>query len=73
MYAASKAFVLQLSKSLNSEYRKKGIIVQVHVPGVVVTDIIHRFDPDMKVSFFNPSPDVYVRASIRQIGQEAVS
>ncbi len=46
VYAATKAFVLSLSKSLASELKETGITVTALQPGPVDTDFFHRADMD---------------------------
>nr|CAD1820334.1 unnamed protein product [Ananas comosus var. bracteatus] len=51
IYSATKAYVDQLSKSLNVEYKDKGIDVQCQIPFYVATKMISA-----KGSFFAPDP-----------------
>ncbi|RLM65066.1 hypothetical protein C2845_PM16G12940 [Panicum miliaceum] len=66
VYAATKAFVDQFSRSLYVEYKSKGIDVQCQVPMYVATKMASIRNP----SFFAPSPEAYARAAVRYIGYE---
>ena len=46
VYAATKAYVLSLAKSLNSELENTGVTVTALQPGPVDTDFFHRADMD---------------------------
>ena len=46
MYAASKAFVLHLSKALHFELKEDGVTVTALQPGPVDTDFFHRAHMD---------------------------
>lgn len=67
VYAATKAYVNQLSRSLYVEYKNSGIHVQCQIPLYVATKMV----PFKRSSFFTPSPDAYAAAAIRWIGCEA--
>ncbi|XP_058094147.1 very-long-chain 3-oxoacyl-CoA reductase 1-like [Magnolia sinica] len=66
IYAATKGFVDQFSRSIYVEYKKSGIDVQCQVPLYVATKMVSF----KRSSFFVPSPDAYARAAIRWIGYE---
>ncbi|KAL6652501.1 hypothetical protein ACP70R_011426 [Stipagrostis hirtigluma subsp. patula] len=66
VYAATKAYVDQFSRSLYVEYRSKGIDVQCQVPWYVATKMASIRNP----SFFAPSPETYAGAAVRYIGYE---
>ncbi|KAJ8493973.1 hypothetical protein OPV22_015694 [Ensete ventricosum] len=66
VYAATKAYIDQFSRSLYVEYKGKGIDVQCQVPLYVAT----RMASIRRSSFFVPSPDTYARAALRHIGYE---
>ncbi|CAN6268298.1 unnamed protein product [Urochloa humidicola] len=66
VYAATKAYVDQFSRSLYVEYKSKGIDVQCQAPMYVATKMASIRKP----SFWAPSPDAYARAAIRYIGYE---
>ncbi|TVU15528.1 hypothetical protein EJB05_39052, partial [Eragrostis curvula] len=68
VYAATKAYVEQFSRSLYVEYRSKGIDVQCQVPMYVATKMASIRNP----GFFSPSPEAYARAAVRYIGYEPV-
>ncbi|KAI3452635.1 hypothetical protein Pfo_009299 [Paulownia fortunei] len=65
IYAATKAYVAMLSKSISLEYKQHGIDVQCQIPLLVAT----KMASIKKSSLFIPSPEAYSKASIRWIGQ----
>ncbi|XP_057949429.1 very-long-chain 3-oxoacyl-CoA reductase 1-like [Malania oleifera] len=66
VYAATKSYIDQFSRSLYVEYKKSGIDVQCQVPLYVAT----RMASIRKSSFFVPSIDGYARAAVHSIGYE---
>ncbi|XP_071707268.1 very-long-chain 3-oxoacyl-CoA reductase-like protein At1g24470 [Rutidosis leptorrhynchoides] len=70
IYAASKAYIDQLSRSLHVEYKHIGIDVQCQVPLYVSTKMASQVALVHKPSLFIPTADDYVEAAIRQIGYE---
>lgn len=66
VYAASKAYIDQLSRSLSVEYKRYGVDVQCQIPLYVAT----KMSPVKGDSPFIPSPEEYVKAAIRCIGYE---
>ncbi|KAK1683888.1 hypothetical protein QYE76_044736 [Lolium multiflorum] len=66
VYAATKAYVDQFSKSLHVEYKNKGIDVQCQAPMYVAT----KMASIRKASLFAPSPETYAHAAVRYIGYE---
>ncbi|KAJ0809256.1 putative very-long-chain 3-oxoacyl-CoA reductase [Helianthus annuus] len=70
IYAASKAYVNQLSRSLYVEYKSFGIDIQCQVPLYVSTNMASQVAMVQKSSLFIPTADEYVKAAIRQIGYE---
>ncbi|XP_023542253.1 very-long-chain 3-oxoacyl-CoA reductase-like protein At1g24470 [Cucurbita pepo subsp. pepo] len=70
IYAATKAYVDQFSRSLHVEYKDRGIDVQCQVPLYVATEMASRVASVSRASLFIPSSDDYVRAAIRRIGYE---
>lgn len=66
VYAATKAYIDQFSRSLYVEYKKSGIDVQCQVPLYVAT----KMASIKRSSFFVPSTDGYARAALRWIGHE---
>ncbi|EYU22554.1 hypothetical protein ABFS82_05G022300 [Erythranthe guttata] len=64
VYAATKAYVAMLSKSMSMEYKQHGIDVQCQIPLLVATKMASIKKP----SFFIPSPETYSKASINWIG-----
>lgn len=67
VYAASKAYVDQFSRSLSVEYKQYGVDVQCQVPLYVAT----KMSPVKGDSPFIPSPEEYATAAVRCIGYEA--
>ncbi|KAL0705307.1 hypothetical protein Bca4012_071732 [Brassica carinata] len=68
IYAATKAYVDKLSRSLHVEYKQFGIHVQCQVPLYVATRMVSEVADIDKPSFFVPSPEVYAKAAVEQIG-----
>ncbi|GAB4840515.1 Very-long-chain 3-oxoacyl-CoA reductase 1 [Ancistrocladus abbreviatus] len=66
VYAATKAYIDQFSRSLYVEYKNMGIDVQCQVPLYVAT----KMASIKRSSFFVPSTDGYAKAGIRYIGYE---
>ncbi|KAL9257550.1 Very-long-chain 3-oxoacyl-CoA reductase 1-like protein [Drosera capensis] len=66
VYAATKAYIDQFSRSLYVEYKCKGIDVQCQVPLYVAT----KMASIRRSSFFVPSGDGYAKAGVRHIGYE---
>ena len=67
IYAASKIFVDLFSRSLHSEYEKKGIIVQSVLPSYVAT----KMSKIRKTSFLVPNAKEYVKGAMKTIGVES--
>jgi len=65
LYGASKQFVDCFSKSLSAEYSSKGIIVQCVMPYFVTT----KLSKIRKSSLFIPTPDSYVKSTMKTIGR----
>lgn len=63
IYGATKAYVDYLSRSLQIEYKKKGIIIQSVLPGYVSTNLSGK-----PASFTTPMPGKYVEAQLRTLG-----
>ncbi|MCL7041752.1 hypothetical protein MKW94_027488 [Papaver nudicaule] len=70
IYAASKAYVDQWSRSIHVEYKDSGIDVQCQVPLYVATKMVLKVASIEKSSLFIPSPDAYVRSAVRRIGHK---
>ncbi|CAN1137334.1 Very-long-chain 3-oxoacyl-CoA reductase-like protein At1g24470 [Linum perenne] len=68
IYAATKAYIDQLSRSLHVEYKHKGIDVQCQVPLYVATKMTRKVAMIEKSSLFVPSPEQYAEAAVRNIG-----
>ncbi|GMH01535.1 hypothetical protein Nepgr_003374 [Nepenthes gracilis] len=66
VYAATKAYIDQFSRSLYVEYKNMGIDVQCQVPLYVAT----KMASIRRSSFFVPSADGYAKVGIRHIGYE---
>ncbi|KAL6856030.1 hypothetical protein ACP4OV_018832 [Aristida adscensionis] len=67
VYAASKAYIDQFSRSLSVEYKQFGVHVQCQIPLYVAT----KMSPVKGDSPFIPSPEDYAKAVLRCIGYEA--
>lgn len=67
VYGATKGYVDLLSRSLNCEYKNKGIIVQSVLPSYVST----KMSKIRKASFLVPTPAAYVNAAWNTIGVES--
>ncbi|XVE92266.1 hypothetical protein REPUB_Repub01dG0081800 [Reevesia pubescens] len=70
IYAATKAYIDQLSRSLYVEYKLCGIDVQCQVPLYVATNLASKVALIEKSSLFVPSPEDYAKMAIRRIGYE---
>ncbi|WCJ38637.1 Very-long-chain 3-oxoacyl-CoA reductase 1 [Euphorbia peplus] len=70
VYAATKAYIDQLSRSLYVEYKSYGIDVQCQVPLYVATKMTSRVAKIEKTSMFIPSSTMYAKAAINHIGYE---
>lgn len=66
VYAATKAYIDQFSRSLYVEYKKSGIDVQCQVPLYVAT----KMASIRRSSLFVPSSDGYAKAALQWIGYE---
>eukprot|EP01018_Ginkgo_biloba_P037171 Gb_11014 [translate_table: standard] len=66
VYAATKAYVDQFSRSLYVEYKHSGIDVQCQVPLYVAT----KMASIKKASLLVPSADTYAHSALRWIGYE---
>ncbi|KAK1318933.1 Very-long-chain 3-oxoacyl-CoA reductase 1 [Acorus calamus] len=69
VYAATKAYIDQFSRSLYVEYKKSGIDVQCQIPLFVATRMYSKRKLT-KRPLFVASPEAYARAAIRWIGYE---
>ncbi|KAF8779144.1 hypothetical protein HU200_002817 [Digitaria exilis] len=78
IYAATKRYVAQFSRSLYVEYRSKGIDVQCQngsrasAPLFVDTKMASGVTKAKRRSLFVPSSDAYARAAVRWIGHGAL-
>ncbi|CAJ1938235.1 unnamed protein product [Sphenostylis stenocarpa] len=68
VYAATKAYVDQFSRSLYVEYGQYGIHVQCQVPLYVATNMVSRVACIERDSLFVPTPEAYARAGVEEIG-----
>ena len=68
-YAATKAYMVNLTTSLSREYSGKGIRFQVQCPSFVTSKLSKIRQPSLMV----PSPSTYVNAAVKAIGYETVS
>lgn len=64
VYSATKAFVDKFSDDLQIEYKRNNIIVQSVLPGFVATNMSKIKKP----TWMSPSPDRYVRSTIKTLG-----
>lgn len=71
IYAATKAYVDQLSRSLYVEYKDYGIDVQCQVPLYVSTKMASKVACIEKSSLWIPSAEEYAAAAAGRIGYEA--
>ncbi|XP_027095356.1 very-long-chain 3-oxoacyl-CoA reductase-like protein At1g24470 [Coffea arabica] len=71
IYAATKAYIDQFSRSLHVEYKGWGVDVQCQVPLYVWTKMASRVAEIEKSSFFVPTAEDYVSAAVGRIGYEA--
>ncbi|KAM7252539.1 hypothetical protein ACFE04_024422 [Oxalis oulophora] len=71
IYASTKTYIDQLSRSLYVEYKTYGIDVQCQVPLYVATNMTSNVAAINKSSLFIPTPEDYAKAAIRFIGYEA--
>ncbi|XP_038714536.1 very-long-chain 3-oxoacyl-CoA reductase-like protein At1g24470 [Tripterygium wilfordii] len=70
IYAATKAYIDQLSRSLYMEYKHYGIDVQCQVPLYVATKMASNVAFIEGPSLFVPSPEEYARAAMSRVGYE---
>lgn len=68
IYAATKAYIDQLSRCLYVEYNQYGIDVQCQVPLYIITKMTSRVASIEKSSLFSPSAEKYAKAAVAQIG-----
>eukprot|EP00252_Welwitschia_mirabilis_P014975 TRINITY_DN33062_c0_g1_i1.p1 TRINITY_DN33062_c0_g1~~TRINITY_DN33062_c0_g1_i1.p1 ORF type:complete len:320 (-),score=35.61 TRINITY_DN33062_c0_g1_i1:401-1360(-) len=66
VYAATKAYVDQFSRTLYVEYKHSGIDVQCQVPLYVAT----KMASIKRASLLVPSPNTYAREALRWVGYE---
>jgi len=67
VYSGTKAYVDFFSKSLNLELKRKGVIVENHVPYFVVSKLSKIRKPSLTV----PTENGYASAAVRKIGYGA--
>ncbi|KAK7399633.1 hypothetical protein VNO78_10820 [Psophocarpus tetragonolobus] len=68
VYAATKAYVDRLSRSLYVEYGQHGIHVQCQAPLYVATNMVSRVACIERDSVFVPTAEAYARAAMGEIG-----
>ncbi|XP_057776851.1 very-long-chain 3-oxoacyl-CoA reductase-like protein At1g24470 [Salvia miltiorrhiza] len=71
IYAATKAYVDQLSRSLYVEYKHYGIDIQCQVPLYVSTRMASEVAYVEKSTIFIPTAERYVEAAVKWIGYES--
>ncbi|PON91415.1 Short-chain dehydrogenase/reductase [Trema orientale] len=71
IYAATKAYIDQLSRCLSVEYKRSRINVQCQVLLYVATKMTSEVALIEKASLFIPSAEDYARAAVNSIGYEA--
>lgn len=69
-YAATKAYIDQMSRSLYVEYKHYGIDVQCQVPLYVSTKMTENVAGVKRASMFIPSAEDYAKAAVKCIGYE---
>uniref|UniRef100_A0ACD5V8F8 Uncharacterized protein n=1 Tax=Avena sativa TaxID=4498 RepID=A0ACD5V8F8_AVESA len=72
VYAGTKRYVADFSRSLSVEYRSRGIDVQCQVPFLVQTNMVSSALKSSFVRLFVVPVDAYARAAVRWIGHGAV-
>lgn len=65
LYSASKSFVEIFGRSLDAEYRSKGIMVQTHTPAFITT----KLSKVRKSSLFVPTPTKYAQDVVNSLGK----
>ncbi|TVU11563.1 hypothetical protein EJB05_45157, partial [Eragrostis curvula] len=68
MYASTKRYIAQFSRSLYVEYKSKGIDVQCQAPFFVATRMVTGIELVSWLGPFVPTADAYARAAARWIG-----
>ncbi|CAN1152976.1 Very-long-chain 3-oxoacyl-CoA reductase 1 [Linum perenne] len=68
VYAATKAYLAMLSRSLSLEYKQYGIDIQCQIPLVVATKMTKM----RKSNVIVPSTTEYAKASLRFVGYEEI-
>ncbi|CAH8855752.1 unnamed protein product [Trichobilharzia szidati] len=67
MYAATKAFVIQFSRSIIAEDYKKKIVIQTVCPLLVATPMTKIDQP----TYFIPTAETYVKSALDMLGVES--
>ncbi|GAB2220430.1 hypothetical protein Droror1_Dr00008080 [Drosera rotundifolia] len=70
IYAATKAYVDQFSRSLYVEYKSFGIDVQCQLPLYVATKMVSKLASTEKATLFTPTAQDYAAAAVRRVGYE---
>ena len=68
VYAATKAYMDHFSEGLAAEVSHKGIVVQTIDPMYVCTNMTSYTELMQKPSLFVPSPETFVKSSIKTLG-----
>ena len=68
VYSATKAYIDHFSEGLAAEVAHKGIVVQTVDPMYVCTNMTSYTELMREPSLFVPSPETFVRSSIRTLG-----
>ncbi|XP_046551500.1 inactive hydroxysteroid dehydrogenase-like protein 1 [Haliotis rubra] len=71
VYAATKSFLDYFARSLNYEYKDKGIIVQSLMPFYVATRMTRYSETLSNTNLFIPTASVYARNAIKTLGYTA--
>ena len=69
VYAATKAFVVQFSRDLEYEYRRKGVTIQCVAPGYVVS----KLSKLRRATFWSPTADVFVKSALSKLGVDSLT
>ncbi|XP_021746568.1 very-long-chain 3-oxoacyl-CoA reductase-like protein At1g24470 [Chenopodium quinoa] len=71
IYAATKGYIDQLSRSLHVEYKSQGVDVQCQLPLYVATKMAFNVASVERPTLFIPTAEDYAVAAVRRIGYEA--
>ena len=65
LYSATKTYVDYMSRGLQQEFNRKGIVIQSLLPFYVSTNMNYN----MKPRFYAPLPETYVSHAIKTVGR----